>query len=119
MTRYAYAEDLDFSLRYCAYAEKAGLSCVLEPSIYVHHLASLEWRTPSDEAVRYFVDNRRRIARKVYPRRWWYQLTMRLFDTLYALAKLPTDADYTKCLLRNVYGRRSVSGASIQKRNGE
>lgn len=119
MVRYAYAEDLDFSLRYCSRAEKSGFSCVLEPLIYVHHLASSEWRTPSDEAVRYFVDNRRRIARKVYPRRWWYRLTMGWFDTLFALAKLPTDAEYTKCLLRNVYGRRFPSDTSMRKWNSE
>lgn len=109
MMRYAYAEDLDFSMRYCACAEKAGLSCVLEPSIYVHHLASSEWRTPSDEAVSYFVANRRRIARKVYPDRWWYLLTMGWFDTLFALTKLRSDPSYSKCLLRNVYGRKASS----------
>ena len=107
MTRYAYAEDLDFSIRYCTCAKKVGLSCVLEPNIYVHHLASSEWRTPSDEAVGYFVANRRRIARKVYPNRWWYPLTMGWFDTLFALTKLPSDPSYSKCLLKNVYGRQT------------
>lgn len=115
MQRYAYAEDLDFSMRYCACACADGYECVLEPRIYVHHLASTEWRTPSDEAVRYFVDNRRRIARKVYPGRWWYYLTMGWLDTLFALIKLPSDAGYAKCLLRNVYGRRVESGAPEQK----
>ena len=109
MTRYAYAEDLDFSMRYCACAERAGLSCVLEPAIYVHHLASTEWRTPSDEAVGYFVANRRRIARKVYPGRWWYLLTMGWFDALFALTKLPSDPSYSKCLLRNIFGGRASS----------
>ena len=109
MARYAYAEDLDFSMRYCACAERAGLSCVLEPAIYVHHLASTEWRTPSDEAVGYFVANRRRIARKVYPGRWWYLLTMGWFDALFALTKLPSDPSYSKCLLRNIFGGRASS----------
>ncbi len=109
MTRYAYAEDLDFSMRYCACAEKDGLSCVLEPNIYVHHLASTEWRTPSDEAVSYFVANRRRIARKVYPGRWWYRLTMGWFDTTFALTKLPSDPSYSKTLLRHVYGGQTSS----------
>lgn len=104
LKRYAYAEDLDFSMRYCACAKKAGLFCILDPNIYVHHLASSEWRTPSDEAVRYFIDNRRYIARKVYPGRWWYLLTMGWFDTLFALTKLPSDPAYSKCLLKNVYG---------------
>lgn len=103
MMRYAYAEDLDFSMRYCSCAKKAGLLCVLEPNIYVHHLASTEWRTPSDEAVRYFVDNRRYIARKVYPGRWWYLLTMGWFDTLFALTKLPSDPGYSKSLLGGVF----------------
>ena len=118
MRRYAYAEDLDFSLRYCAHARAEGLECVLDPHIYVHHLASTEWRTPSDEAVRYFVDNRRRIARKVYPTRWWYRLTMGWFDTLFALAKLPSDSAYAKCLLHNVYGGCVESCARKQKGNG-
>lgn len=117
MQRYAYAEDLDFSLRYCARARNEGLECVLEPRVYVHHLASNEWRTPSDEAVRYFVENRLRIARKVYPGRWWYRLTMGWFDTLFALTKLPRDAGYAKCLLRNVYGVRPVKGTRNWKGN--
>lgn len=103
MVRYAYAEDLDFSLRYCSRATSEGFSCILEPKIYVHHLASSEWRTPPDEAVSYFVTNRRRIARKVYPARWWYLITMGWFDTLFALTKLPTDPSYSKCLLKNIY----------------
>ena len=119
MQRYAYAEDLYFSMRYCACARAEGLDCVLEPRIYVHHLASTEWRTPSDEAVRYFVDNRRRIARKAYPGRWWYRLTMGWFDTLFALTKLPSDTEYAKCLLRKVYGRRAEPCAPEQKGNGK
>ena len=105
MTRYAYAEDLDFSMRYCANARDEGFECFLEPDIYVHHLASAEWRSPSDEAVRYFVVNRRRIARKVYPNRWWYRLTMGWFDTLFALSKLHSDPSYSKKLLRSIYGK--------------
>lgn len=109
MQRYAYAEDLDFSIRYCAYAKTQGLSSILEPRIYVQHLAFSEWRTPSAEAVSYSVANRRRIARKVYPKRWWYLLTMGWFDTLFALTKLLADSSYSKCLLKNIYIKDSYS----------
>ena len=104
LKRYAYAEDLDFSFRYCREAMADGLTCVLEPRIYVNHLASTEWRTMSDEATRYFVENRRYLARKIFPGRWWYGLTMNWFDTLFALANLKRPR-YARTLLRCVWGR--------------
>ena len=114
MDRYAYAEDLDFSIRYCLMAQQERLNCVLEPKIYVDHLASNEWRTPSEEAVRYFVRNRRRIAHKVYPNRWWYPITMNCFDTLFAIIKMPSDFEYSSYLLKSIY---SKSGRISDKAN--
>lgn len=106
LKRYAYAEDLDFSIRYCKYARAEGLRTVLEPALYVNHLASKEWRTPSDEAVDYFVKNRRYLAAKLYPRCWWYQITLNLYDTLFALSQYPKDSEYGSSILRHVWCRR-------------
>lgn len=103
LKRYAYAEDLDFSIRYCRRARAEGLRTVLEPALYVNHLASREWRTPSDEAVDYFVRNRRYLAAKLYPRRWWYQVTLNLYDTLFALSQYPKDHVYGLSILRHVW----------------
>lgn len=103
LQRYAYAEDLDFSMRYCSAAAKDGLRTLLDPNIYVYHLASKEWRTPSDEAVQYFVNNRRYLSKKLFPKRWWYRIAMRWFDTLFALSCAPRDVAYLKQLLRAVW----------------
>ena len=97
--RYAYAEDLDFSIRYCSEAKREGLACTLEPDIYVDHLASTEWRTPSEEAVRHFVDNRRHIVRKMYPGQGWHISLMTAMDVLFALSQITRDAEYAKCLM--------------------
>lgn len=104
LKRYAYAEDLDFSFRYCREVKANGLVCVLEPRIYVNHLASTEWRTPSTEATRYFVENRRYLARKLFPKKWWYGISLNLFDTLFALVNL-NKPGYARMLLRCVWGR--------------
>lgn len=102
LRRYAYAEDLDFSYRYCEKAHKEGLKCVLEPSIYVNHLGSKEWRTPSEEAVSYFIGNRRYLSRKIFPGRWWYRFAMNWFDLLFALANIRNHS-YCRSLLRHIF----------------
>lgn len=106
LERYAYAEDLDFSMRYCSAAKREGLSCMLEPAIYVEHLASTEWRTPSESAVRYFIDNRRHIARKVYPGQVWRIPVMTFADVFFALSQMPYDPEYAKLLLRMLFYKR-------------
>ena len=106
LKRYAYAEDLDFSMRYCVAAGREGLACTLEPDIYVEHLASTEWRTPSEEAVRYFIDNRRHIVRKVYPNQGWRIPVMTAMDALFALSQMPRDTAYAKLLMRTLFSRK-------------
>lgn len=103
LERYAYAEDLDFSMRYCSAANDERLAAILEPSIFVHHLGSGEWRTPSEEATRYYIKNRRYLARKNFPNRPWYLLTMAWFDTLWGIYKLRSNPGYSKCLFRMVF----------------
>ena len=71
LKRYAYAEDLDFSIRYCEKAKIGGRACILNPEIYVDHLASKEWRTPSKEATLYAIANRRYLSYKLYPKKFW------------------------------------------------
>ena len=106
LERYAYAEDLDFSMRYCSAAKREGLSCMLEPSIYVEHLASTEWRTPSESAVRYFIDNRRHIARKIYPGQVWRIPVMTFADVFFALSQMPYDPEYARLLLKMLFFKR-------------
>ena len=106
LERYAYAEDLDFSMRYCSAAKREGFLCTLVPDIYVEHLASTEWRTPSEQAVRYFVDNRRHIARKVFPGQTWRIPVMTVMDILFALSPMPRDAEYARVLLRMLFYKR-------------
>lgn len=85
LARYATAEDLDFTLRYCRLARRQGLETLIDPAIYANHLRSEEWRMPRAQAARYFVANHRYISAKLYPRRPYYRVMMDVWDTLYAL----------------------------------
>lgn len=67
LTGYAYAEDLDFSLRYCNFAKTEKMDCVIDSTIYVKHLATQEWRTPSEKALFYLVANRLYLLYKNFP----------------------------------------------------
>lgn len=67
LTGYAYAEDLDFSMRYCNFAKSEKLDCVIDSTIYVKHLATQEWRTPSEKAMFYLVANRFYLLQKNFP----------------------------------------------------
>lgn len=104
LKRYAYAEDLDFSFRYCKAARKEGFKTLLVPEIYVDHLGSKEWRTPSDEATRYLILNRRYLSRKLFPDRWWYRFALLWFDTLFALSQIGNRAFFLS-LVRNIAQR--------------
>lgn len=64
LVSYAYAEDLDFSWRYCNKAHSSGLKCVLSEQIRVRHMVSKEYRTPSAKSTYMYVVHRRYIAQK-------------------------------------------------------
>lgn len=55
---YAYAEDLDFSSRYCDYVKGLGKRCVLTDQVIVDHRASKEYRIPSDKQLDMYVGHR-------------------------------------------------------------
>ena len=61
---YAYAEDLDFSWRYCSRARETGLKCVLSDRVRVRHLASREYRIPSRKSTYMYAIHRRYISDK-------------------------------------------------------
>lgn len=64
LTSYAYAEDLDFSYAYYKAAKKEGLRCILDPSVHVKHLATLEYRVPSVKSTYMYIVNRKYLAHK-------------------------------------------------------
>lgn len=64
LTSYAYAEDLDFSYTYYKQAKKEGLRCILDPSVHVKHLASLEYREPNTKSTYMYIINRKYLAHK-------------------------------------------------------
>ena len=63
---YAYAEDLDFSVRYCRKAKELGLRCIISPRIIVEHLASKEYRIEKKEHIYKYIANREYIYNKIY-----------------------------------------------------
>ena len=67
LIEYAYAEDLDFSLRYCRCAKQEKLGCILNQEIYIKHLATQEWRIPSKKAMYFLVANRLYLFYKNFP----------------------------------------------------
>lgn len=64
LTSYAYAEDLDFSFGYYKHAKQEGLRCVLEPSVKVKHLATLEYRIPGAKSIYMYIINRAYLSAK-------------------------------------------------------
>lgn len=58
LSGYAYAEDLDFSYNYYKHAKAERMKCVLDPGVKVKHLATLEYRIPSDKSLYMYVINR-------------------------------------------------------------
>lgn len=53
------------------------------PQIYVNHLASKEWRTPSYEATLYAIANRRYLSYKIYPTQFWKRWFLSWSDWCY------------------------------------
>lgn len=80
LIKYAYAEDLDFSLRYCTVANKLKMQTIVDPTLYVNHLATKEWRTPSRVASFYTVINRRYLSYKIFPQKFWYRFFIQWSD---------------------------------------
>ena len=64
LSSYAYAEDLDFSFSYYKAAKQEGMLCVLDPSIRVKHLATLEYRVPGSKSIYMYILNRKYLAFK-------------------------------------------------------
>lgn len=87
LIRYAYAEDLDFTYRYCLEAKKRGMKTVVDPSVFVNHLATREWRIPKQMEVNYIFANRRYLSWKLFPSRKDYRAAMWVFDHLYLLTQ--------------------------------
>lgn len=87
LIKYAYAEDLDFTYRYCLEANKHGLKTVVDPSVFVNHLTSREWRIPKQMEVNYIFANRRYLSWKLFPSRKDYRAAMWVFDHLYLLTQ--------------------------------
>ena len=85
LIKYAFAEDMDFSCRYCRCSEVDGLKTIVDPRLYVHHLISKEWRMPSEEAIFYGFVNRWYLSYKLFPKQWWYRIGMVWSDIWYTL----------------------------------
>ncbi len=64
LTSYAYAEDLDFSYTYYKRAKAEGLKCVLDSRVSVNHLATLEYRIPSEKSLYMYIINRAYLSHK-------------------------------------------------------
>lgn len=63
---YGYAEDLDFSYRYCRYVNDLGYSTYFNSNVAVYHQGSLEYRQPSIKSVRMFVYYRYYLSQKLF-----------------------------------------------------
>lgn len=85
---YAYAEDLDFSVRYCNKAKELGLKCIISPEIIVEHLASKEYRIEKEEHIYKYIANREYLYNKIYRQEFgrfsmcWTNFWMLLFRVI-------------------------------------
>lgn len=64
MKRYAYGEDLDFTMRLCRYAKSNKKNCFYTNKFPVKHHSSMEYRIPSIETLLSFFGNRYYILKK-------------------------------------------------------
>ena len=64
LSSYAFAEDLDFSYTYYKAAKIEKMRCILDPSVHVKHLATLEYRVPNAKSIYMYVLNRKYLAHK-------------------------------------------------------
>lgn len=85
LIKYAFAEDMDFSCRYCRCSKEERLKTFVEPKLYVHHLVSKEWRMPQEEAILYGFLNRWYLSYKLFPKHWWYRIGMVWSDIWYTI----------------------------------
>ena len=67
---YAYAEDLDYSYRYCRQAKTDGMKCILSDKVHVKHLVSKEYRIPSRKSTYMYAIHRRYISDKSHLGSW-------------------------------------------------
>ena len=115
LIRYAYAEDLDFSLRYCMAADKRNFRTIVDPTLYVDHLASKEWRTPSRAAAFYTVINRRYLSYKIFPKKFWYRWFMEWADMCWEIFGCKTSEE--KRNWRDARIKSKLKKESIKKGN--
>lgn len=85
LIKYAYAEDLDFSYRYCQNAILDEKKTIVDPKLYVHHIISNEWRTPSTEAIEFGYTNKWYLSYKLFPGKWWYRIGLVWSDLCYVV----------------------------------
>lgn len=64
---YAYAEDLDFSLRYCEAAKRSEMETTLDSTVFVEHLGSKEYRIPNEKSIFFLIANRYYLLHKIFP----------------------------------------------------
>lgn len=58
LTSYAYAEDLDYSFTYYKNSKKNNLICIIDDKVRVKHLATKEYRIPTQKSTYMYVLNR-------------------------------------------------------------
>ena len=117
LKRYAYAEDLDFTYRYCLHAKDEQFITVVDPSIYVNHLASNEWRTPTERATLYNIVNRRYLSYKLFPQKSLYRMAIDWFDILYLITQYRNRPYYLaikKALIIARKHRREIKQGSLE-----
>lgn len=102
LKKYAFSEDLDFTMEYCRDSKKEGYKTIIVPDIYVNHLVTKEWRIPKNEELFYFFANRKYLLKKHFPKRYfYYKYINSFFDWLYYLTI--KDENYSQLIKKTIY----------------
>lgn len=106
---YAYAEDLDFTCRYCQRAAAERLHCVLDERVRVKHMFSQECRVPSQTSTTMYVQHRYYLAKKNHVKgATAAMLWCDLWVLVERLIKRQKPADLARAMLQTVRKKRSV-----------
>lgn len=115
LTSYAYAEDLDFSFSYYKHAKAEGLRCILDPTVGVNHLATLEYRIPGEKSLYMYLVNRAYLSHK-------HRMGLRgeiagawcnLWRLVEHVVRRQQPGTFAKAWLRSVRYRREINGGHL------
>lgn len=119
LEKYAYAEDLDMTYRFCKKANEMGMKTVVDPRIYVNHLVSKAGRLPDQEAIIMQAVNRRYLSYKNFLKKPIFRMFMDIYDIGNEIITFDKEKKEYLCMARKICNknRKYIKNGEFQKIN--